>query len=87
MARMRVDTVYRHLVNYASGELTYINTIGLTVNAIQYVRKCVNAGALVPCRDEVEKIYKDVEGVMEGDVILPQVCYEVYPEKLPDPTN
>lgn len=87
MARMRTDTIYRRLVNYVPGELVYINSIGLTVNAIQYVRKCVKAGALVPCRDEVEAVYKDVEGVMKGDVILPQVSYEVYPEKLPDPTN
>ena len=87
MARMRTDTIYRRLVNYVSGELVYINSIGITVNAIQYVRKCVKAGALVPCKDEVEKLYKDVEGVMKGDVILPQVCYEVYADKLPDPTN
>ena len=87
MARMRTDTIYRRLVNYFPGELVYINIINLTGNAVEYVRKCVKVGALVPCKDEVEALYKDVEGVMKGDVILPQVSYEVYTDKLPDPTN
>lgn len=87
MARMRIDQLYRKLNQLCYKSEAFINTIGCSVNCINYIRKCVRVGALVPDVKEVERMYKDVEGVMKGDVILPQMYYTIYQDKLPDPTN
>ena len=90
MKRMRKDTFYRDLANRTSPEAEVcINAINLSVATIEYMRKCIKCGALVPNEAvyAIEKIYKDVESVRKGDVILPQMYYLVYPEKPPDPSS
>ncbi len=39
------------------------------------LREYIKSGVLVPEREEVEELYKNVEAVMSGDVILPQMTY------------
>lgn len=53
----------------------YINSINLTKKGIDVLRRYIKSGVLVPEREEVEELYKNVEAVMSGDVILPQMTY------------
>ena len=53
----------------------YINALGLSSDAIDLLRKCVKSGVLVPDKEMVKRAYKDVDSVMCGDVIIPQMEY------------
>lgn len=57
------------------GEKVYINSIGLTVKNIESLRNMIKSNVLIPVKSEVEAVYKDVESVMNGDVIFPQMDY------------
>ena len=57
------------------GDMIYINSINLTKKGIDVLREYIKSGVLVPEREEVEELYKNVEAVMSGDVILPQMTY------------
>ena len=57
------------------GEKFYINAICLTVNAIEQLREYIKANVILPDESEVEKSYDDVESVMCGKVIFPQMTY------------
>ncbi len=57
------------------GEKLYINAIGLTVNAIEQLRDYIKENVLLPDKNEVEQSYNDVESVMSGKVIFPQMIY------------
>ena len=57
------------------GETVYINSIGLTVKNIESLRNMIKSNVLIPVKSEVEAVYKDVESVMNGDVIFPQMDY------------
>lgn len=57
------------------GEKIYINSIGLTVKNIESLKNMIKSNILIPDKSEVEIVYKDVESVMNGDVIIPQMDY------------
>ena len=57
------------------GDRIYVNSINLTKKGINVLRGYIKSGVLVPEREEVEDLYKNVEAVMSGDVILPQMTY------------
>lgn len=59
-----------------SGETFYINAINLTCRQIDILRSMIKAGECKPIQSEVKKAYKDVDAVMCGDVIVPQMMYE-----------
>lgn len=63
------------IITMDKGENIYINAIGLTVNAVEKLKMMIKNGAIIPNRKEAEKMYKDIESVMSGDVILPQMTY------------
>ena len=58
-----------------SGESIYINAISLTPSAISQIRTLIKFGTLIPDKDEASKMYNDVDSVMNGSVILPQMTY------------
>lgn len=57
------------------GSTIYINSINMSLKGIDALREFIKAGVLEPIRAEVEKTYKDVEAVMSGNVIIPQMEY------------
>ena len=57
------------------GETVYINSIGLTFKNIESLSNMIKSNVLIPVKSEVETVYKDVESVMNGDVIFPQMNY------------
>lgn len=57
------------------GETIFINAVNLTANGIELLRSYVKSGVLVPDRKEAEARYKDVEAVMNGNVVFPQMIY------------
>ena len=70
---------YRTLIKEVSilrpGEITYINSIGLSIRGIDTLRIMVKNRVLIPEIEEVKKVYKDIDGVMSGAVIFPQMIY------------
>lgn len=56
-------------------DTVYINIIGFTEKAVTLLRGYITAGILKPIEEEVEKVYKDVEAVMSGETIFPQMTY------------
>lgn len=58
------------------GETIYINAISLSCNEITTLRTLIINGGIIPIESEVRKAYKDVESVMCGEVILPQMTYQ-----------
>ena len=57
------------------GSTIYINSINMSLKGIDALREFIKSGVLEPIRAEVEKTYKDVEAVMSGNVIIPQMEY------------
>lgn len=57
------------------GDIVYINSINLTSGAIDALRTMIKSCILKPDEDEVKLVYSDVESVMNGDVIFPQMHY------------
>lgn len=53
----------------------YINSINLTEGAFKALRTMIKEGVLEPDVDMVRETYKDVDAVMSGDVIIPQMAY------------
>lgn len=53
----------------------YINAINLTESAFNALRAMIKEGILEPDKDMVRETYKDVDAVMCGDVIIPQMAY------------
>lgn len=59
----------------AVGDSLYVNVLGLSEKAFNLLRTYISTGRISPVREEVEKIYKDVEAVMNGYVVIPQMSY------------
>lgn len=57
------------------GEKLYIDSIGLTINAIEQLRQYIKENVLLPDKSEAEQISSDVQAVMSGNTILPQMIY------------
>lgn len=56
-------------------EEIYINAINLTPSAFKNLKKLIQNGILTPKEKEVKTLYKDIESVMKGKTILPQMTY------------
>ncbi len=56
-------------------ETLYINAICLTTNAIEQLRNYIKENILLPDESEVEQLYSDIQAVMSGKTILPQMTY------------
>lgn len=70
-----IRTLRKIVKEMKQGEKLYINSIGLTNNAIEQLRKYVKDNVLLPDKSEVEQIYSDIQAVMSGKTILPQMTY------------
>lgn len=57
-----------------AGEKIYINAICLNSECIDDLRSFIQSGTLQPI--EPQRFYNDVESVMNGKVILPQMEYK-----------
>lgn len=57
------------------GESLYVNAINCSLAMINELRNAVKNNVLAPNEGEVAAMYNDVESVMCGDVILPQMTY------------
>lgn len=69
---------FKKLIEEASnGDVFYINSIDLSDRSIAMLRKLIKTGVLVPVRREVETMYKEPDAVMSGEVILPELHYEI----------
>lgn len=73
--RYDIQNIRRTIKAMETGETIFINAVNLTANGIELLRSYVKSGVLVPDRKEVEIMYKDVEAVMSGDVVFPQMTY------------
>lgn len=58
-----------------SGERIYINAIGISLNAVEYLKKCVKENILSPDEEEAKIVYKNVRAIMTGETIFPQMTY------------
>lgn len=60
------------------GDIVFINSISLSVTAIDKLREYIKTGVLHPVRKEVEKMITPtkIEEVMSGNIICPQMLYE-----------
>lgn len=56
-------------------EEIYINAINLTPSAFKNLKKLIQNGILTPKEKEVKTLYKNIESVMKGKTILPQMTY------------
>jgi len=72
---MNYKTLIKEVSTLRPGEIIYINSIGLSIRGIETVRLMVKNGVLIPEIEEVKKVYKDIEAVMTGAVIFPQMIY------------
>lgn len=74
-SRYDIRNLKKNIKAMEAGETIFINAVNLTANGIELLRSYVKSGVLVPDRKEAEALYKDVEAVMRGDVIFPQMIY------------
>lgn len=72
---MTIRSFRKEVREMASGQRFYLNTINVSVAVVDQLRQCIKDGVVEPVREEVEKCYKDVEAVMSGKVIFPQMEY------------
>ena len=70
-----IRTLKKVVREMKKGEKLYVNAIGLSINAIEQLREYIKENVLLPDREEVERVYNDVETVMNGTVIFPQMTY------------
>lgn len=75
MKAMNYRSLNKQIKGMNKGEVVFINAINLSENSINLLRTFVKNGVLVPDKVEVTMMYKDVESVMNGTVILPQMSY------------
>lgn len=59
----------------SKGEKLYINAISLTTDEIGQLRKYIKEKVLMPDESEAGKIYRNIQAVMSGETILPQMTY------------
>lgn len=72
---VKIGMLNKAVMELDKGEKIYINAIGLSLGAVDKLRNYIKKGVLLPYRPEVERAYKDVESVMNGNVIFPQMVY------------
>lgn len=72
---MNVRSFRKAVKEMESGQRFYVNTISASVAMVDQLRQYIKDGVVEPVREEVEKSYKDVEAVMSGGVIFPQMDY------------
>ncbi len=72
---MNVRSFRKEVREMASGQRFYLNAISVSVAVVEQLRQYIKDGVVEPVREEVEKCYKDVEAVMSGKVIFPQMEY------------
>lgn len=70
-----VRTLKKVVREMKKGETLYINAISCSFNMIGQLREYIKDGVLAPDEEEVKKSYNDVESVMNGTVIFPQMTY------------
>lgn len=57
------------------GEKLYVNAISISINAVDQLRDYIKSGIITPDKSEVERVYNNVNDVMTGEVIFPQMTY------------
>ena len=72
---MNYRTLIKEVNSLRPSECIYMNAINFSINSIETVRKMVKNGVLIPDIEEVKKAYKDVDAVMTGKVVFPQMTY------------
>ena len=75
MKHMGIAQFKHEMITMEHGQEFYLNSINLTVKAVEKLRALIKAGVVTPVESEVVKVYKDVDAVMSGDVIIPQMTY------------
>lgn len=70
-----IKTLKKVVKEMKKGETLYINAISLSINAIEQLREYIKLNVLLPDKSEVENLYNDIESVMNGKTILPQMTY------------
>lgn len=72
---MNVRSFRKAVREMESGQRFYVNAISASVGMVDQLRQYIKDGVVEPVREEVERSYKDVEAVMSGKVIFPQMEY------------
>lgn len=62
-------------VEMSVGDTLFVSVLGLTEKAFNLLKTYIMTGRITPVREEVERMYKDVEAVMNGYVVMPQMTY------------
>lgn len=79
MEKTRIMTGNRRLKKAVGemrkGERLYVNAISLTTDEIGQLRKYIKEKVLMPDESEARKKYEDIQAVMSGETILPQMTY------------
>lgn len=70
-----IGILNKFVMELGKGKRLYINSIVLSPGAIDKLRIYIRKGVILPDRSQVERFYKDVDSVMSGEVILPQMVY------------
>ena len=64
-----IRTLKKVVREMEQGEKLYINTICLTVNAIEQLREYIKENVLLPDKTEAQQLYNDLSAVMSGKTI------------------
>lgn len=72
---MNIRSFRKAVREMESGQIFYLNAINVSFAVVEQLREFIDIGIVEPIREEAEKYYKDVESVMSGKVILPQMEY------------
>lgn len=77
---LSVTTLKSRLNKLKTGDRVYINAIGLSLNAIEYLRDEIKSGHLIPDYHMINKVFAEEyrEQALNGVVICPQCDYTVW---------
>lgn len=71
---------YKKLIREAkSGDIFYMNAIGVSLNMIEYTKELIKGGKITPVREELEKMVNPqyINDFLNGEKIAPQMEYRV----------
>ena len=67
------------LANMRRGDVFYLNAIGLTVGAIEYLKELISTGQIIPDKQDIDSMIAPEarEKCYNGEIICPQCAYTV----------
>lgn len=79
----RKNTLVKYINNLKMGEQVFINSINLSLGAIDSLREFIQDGTLIPVEAELKKMVVEeaIPKFLDGTCICPQMTYTKAPDK------